>query len=73
MAKSKRASVIKNNNQKLKKNVFGPVEAARLERISAKLLELAAQPKPVREVEMTDEVKATKDDCKFQLRNEEAK
>ena len=69
MAKSKRASVIKNNNQKLKKNVFGPVEAARLERISAKLLGLAAQPKPIKEVEMEtvneDEVKeATKDDCK---------
>lgn len=72
MAKSKRASVIKNNNQRLKKNVFGPVEAARLERISAKLLELAAQPKPIKEVEMEtvneDEAKeATKDDSAMEV------
>ncbi|KAK3313401.1 hypothetical protein B0H66DRAFT_565994 [Apodospora peruviana] len=52
MAKSARASQIKANNQKLKKNVFGPIEAARTARLSAKLLELASQPKPVKEVEM---------------------
>ena len=46
MAKSSRASSRKANNQRLKANVFGPVEAARAERLSAKLLELAAQPKP---------------------------
>ncbi|KIH90700.1 hypothetical protein SPBR_01073 [Sporothrix brasiliensis 5110] len=49
MAKSARASSRKNNNQKLKKNVFGPVESARTERLSAKLMELAAQPAPVKE------------------------
>lgn len=43
MAKSARASSRKTNNQKLKKNVFGPVEAARTERLSAKLMELVAQ------------------------------
>lgn len=52
MAKSSRASTIKANNQRLKRNVFGPVEAARLERLSAKMREIAAQPKPVPEVEM---------------------
>ena len=52
MAKSARSSQIKANNQRLKKNVFGPVEAARNERLSAKLMELIAQPKPEREVEM---------------------
>ncbi len=54
MAKSARASQIKANNQRLKKNVFGPVEQARAERLSAKLLEIAAQPKPVKEVEMEE-------------------
>ncbi|OAA57894.1 putative protein family UPF0642 [Niveomyces insectorum RCEF 264] len=46
MAKSARASSRKTNNQKLKKNVFGPVESARTARLSAKLMELAAQPLP---------------------------
>lgn len=46
MAKSARSSTRKTNNQRLKANVFGPIEAARAERLSAKLLELAAQPKP---------------------------
>lgn len=49
MAKSARASSRKNNNQKLKKNVFGPVELARTERLSAKLMELVAQQVPVKE------------------------
>lgn len=46
MGKGLRSSVNKTNNRKLKKNVFGPVESARTERLSQKLLELAAQPKP---------------------------
>lgn len=54
MGKSSRASTIKQNNQKLKKNVFGPVEQARAERLHAKLAELVAAPKPVKEVEMAD-------------------
>ncbi|KAI8634553.1 hypothetical protein F5Y19DRAFT_469612 [Xylariaceae sp. FL1651] len=49
MAKSSRASSRKANNQRLKAKVFGPVEIARNERLSAKLLELAAAPKPERE------------------------
>ncbi|KAH8158536.1 hypothetical protein CIB48_g9708 [Xylaria polymorpha] len=48
MAKSSRASSRKANNQRLKANVFGPVEIARNARLSAKLLELAAAPKPER-------------------------
>lgn len=54
MAKSSRASTTKANNQRLKAKVFGPVESARQERLSAKLLELASQPKPVPEKEMKD-------------------
>lgn len=54
MAKSSRASTVKANNRRLKKNVFGPVEAARAERLSAKLLAIASQPKPVKEVEMNE-------------------
>jgi hypothetical protein len=60
MAKSKRASVIKVNNQRLKANVFGPVEAARLERLSSKLLAIAAEPKPVRDVVMDEGMFAMK-------------
>lgn len=55
MAKSARATSIKKNKSGLKKKVFGPVEAARNERLSAKLLELAQQPKPLRaEMEVED-------------------
>jgi hypothetical protein len=46
MAKSARASTNKSNNVKLKSRVFGPVETARTERLSAKLIELASQPRP---------------------------
>ncbi|GAB1320753.1 hypothetical protein MFIFM68171_10963 [Madurella fahalii] len=74
MAKSARASTVKSNNQRLKKNVFGPVEAARAERLSAKLLAIASQPKPVREVEMNEEpveeskdVAAEKDDTAMEV------
>ena len=46
MAKGLRSSRNKANNRKLKAKVFGPVEDARKERLSAKLLELASQPRP---------------------------
>ncbi len=46
MAKGARASTTKTNHRNLKSKVFGPVESARTERLSAKLLELASQPKP---------------------------
>jgi hypothetical protein len=53
MAKGLRASRTKKNNQALSKRVFGPVEAARNERLSAKLLALAQQPKaPKAEMEI---------------------
>ncbi|KAJ4391370.1 hypothetical protein N0V93_004987 [Gnomoniopsis smithogilvyi] len=54
MAKSSRASTRKANNRRLKENVFGPVEEARQQRLAAKLLEIASQPKPVPEKEMKD-------------------
>lgn len=54
MAKSSRASTRKANNQRLKENVFGPVEDARQQRLAAKLLEIASQPKPVLEEQMKD-------------------
>lgn len=46
MAKSSRSSSIKANNRRKAAAVFGPAETARQERLSAKLLELAKQPKP---------------------------
>ncbi|GJN68238.1 hypothetical protein VFPFJ_04841 [Purpureocillium lilacinum] len=46
MAKSSRSSTIKANNRRKAASVFGPAEIARNERLSAKLLELAKQPKP---------------------------
>ncbi|KAL4737237.1 hypothetical protein BDV11DRAFT_172130 [Aspergillus similis] len=46
MAKSVRASIQKRNKAKLRSTVFGPAVDARTERLSAKLQELAAQPKP---------------------------
>jgi len=61
MAKSSRSSRLKKNNQGLKKRVFGPVEAARSERLSAKLLALAQQPKPPRaEMEVENDGKPGK-------------
>ena len=43
MAKGLRASTKKANKSLLRQNVFGPIEAARKERLSAKLLELASK------------------------------
>lgn len=56
MAKGARASTIKSNNAKLKAKVFGPVETARTERLSARLLELASAPKPPREEPETKDI-----------------
>jgi hypothetical protein len=60
MAKSSRASSRKANNQRLKANVFGPIESARNERLSARLLELAAAPKPQKAED--DEMKIVADE-----------
>lgn len=46
MAKSSRSSTRKANNRRLAATVFGPAETSRAERLSAKLLEVANQPKP---------------------------
>lgn len=57
MAKSARSSAIKKNKGALKKRVFGPVESARNDRMSARLLELAKAPKEKMEVEVEQESK----------------
>ncbi|KAG4419771.1 hypothetical protein IFR04_007081 [Cadophora malorum] len=65
MAKGARASTKKANNVKLKSKVFGPVETDRTARLSAKLLALAAQPKPKaaeKDVDMEAEDVATEDE-----------
>lgn len=53
MAKSVRASVSKRNSAKLRATVFGPVSDARTARLSAKLQELASQPKPTDDGKMS--------------------
>ena len=45
MAKGLRSSRVKTNKSKLRAQVFGPVEDARKERLSAQLLELASRPR----------------------------
>ncbi|KAF2841477.1 hypothetical protein M501DRAFT_1014277 [Patellaria atrata CBS 101060] len=56
MAKSLRASVKKANRSKLRTRVFNPTIDARTERLSAKLVELASQPKaPRAEMEVDEE------------------
>ncbi|KAF2261186.1 hypothetical protein CC78DRAFT_608772 [Lojkania enalia] len=59
MAKGLRSSVKKSNKTKLRSRVFGPVEAARTERLAAKLLELAQQPKPERPQKPDMEIDST--------------
>ena len=46
MAKSKRSSSKKFNNQRKAATIYGPAESARAERLSQRLLEVAKQPKP---------------------------
>lgn len=46
MAKGLRASTKKANRSKLRSKVFEPVEDARTERLSAKLLEITLRPRP---------------------------
>lgn len=52
MAKGARASTVKRNNAKLRANVFGPVADERTARLSAKLQELIAKPRPDEERSM---------------------
>lgn len=75
MGKGLRNSVNKTNNRKLKKNVFGPVETARTERLSQKLLELASQPKPPKsdmEVEESNDSKQAESEAKATNANDTA-
>ncbi|KAL2816372.1 hypothetical protein BDW59DRAFT_10468 [Aspergillus cavernicola] len=62
MAKSVRASVSKRNKAALRAKVFGPAVDARTERLSAKLQELASQPKPERQEESKTNTEATEMD-----------
>lgn len=57
MAKGLRSSRNKVNNSKLRSKIFGPVEDERKQRLSAKLLELAAKPamKSQEDAKMADE------------------
>jgi hypothetical protein len=56
MARSSRSSAKKFNNQRKAAEIFGPVESARAERLSQRLLDLAKQPKPeTSDVEMNVE------------------
>lgn len=58
MAKSARSSSKKANNQRKVRNINGPAEAARAQRLSARLIELAKQPKPeTSDVKMDGELK----------------
>ena len=54
MAKGLRSSRIKANKRVLAKTVFAPVENARTERLSLKLQQVAAEPKPTKEAKMPD-------------------
>lgn len=57
MARSLRSNARKHNNQKLKRDIFGPVELERAERLSAKMTEIANQPIPKPDAEMkTDDL-----------------
>ncbi|QUC22064.1 uncharacterized protein UV8b_06305 [Ustilaginoidea virens] len=63
MAKSARSSTRKENNRRKFASVFSPAEAARNERLSAKLLQLARQPKPESSDVKMDEDAAEDDDA----------
>ncbi|KPM37604.1 hypothetical protein AK830_g8951 [Neonectria ditissima] len=73
MAKSARASSRKANNQRLAAKVFGPVEAARAERLHAKLLELAKQPKPESKATLDTQEGAAEADKEVQAGEETSK
>ncbi|KAK5076972.1 hypothetical protein LTS08_007527 [Lithohypha guttulata] len=77
MAKSSRASNKKRNNANLRTKVFGPAHDARLERLSAKLQEIANAPKPDEEKKMDvegekaqEEEEAGDDGTKTQVHDE---
>lgn len=62
MGRSLRSHRSKKNNTNLRKKVFDPVETARSERLSEKLLKLAQQPKPPRQdMEVEGEAADAKD------------
>jgi hypothetical protein len=60
MAKGLRASSRKKNAQALRARLYGPASDARAERLSAKLQELAAKPRPDQERAMDVDEQDTK-------------
>ncbi|KAF4582890.1 family UPF0642 [Ophiocordyceps camponoti-floridani] len=63
MAKSSRSSVKKENNRRKAATIFGPAELARDARLSAKLLELARQPKPEPSTDVLMDTEVKDDDA----------
>ncbi|QDS69989.1 hypothetical protein FKW77_003234 [Venturia effusa] len=63
MAKGLRATSKKNNRVKIRSRVYAPVDEARTERLSQRLLELASQPRPAKtEMDVdTEKESSTKD------------
>lgn len=70
MAKSARASSNKRNSQALRQKLFDPAAVARAERLSAKLQDLIAQPKP-KDPEVMD-VEQAADEEKSESKAEDA-
>ncbi|MCJ1385910.1 major facilitator super transporter protein, partial [Xylographa soralifera] len=67
MAKGLRASTRKANRVKLRSRVFGPVEGARTQRLSAKILELASRTRPIKD----EDVRTEKDTAMVGLKQQE--
>ncbi len=70
MAKGLRASTRKKNNAALRDRLFGPAIDARTERLSAKLQELAAKPRPDQERVMEVDSEETKDETSPATKND---
>ncbi|TID15849.1 hypothetical protein E6O75_ATG08907 [Venturia nashicola] len=63
MAKGLRATSKKNNRLKIRSRVYAPVDEARTERLSQRLLDLASQPKPAKtEMDVDAEKEASNKD-----------
>ena len=72
MAKSARSSNTKRNNRNLRAKVFGPAHDARTARLSAKLQELVAKPRPAddKAMDIDDSVEQGDKDLKSQTPND---
>jgi hypothetical protein len=71
MAKGLRASSRKKNSQALRARLYGPAADARAERLSAKLQEIAAKPRPERERLMeVDDAESKKESAESEKQDE---